>query len=109
MGVQICLLTWWYGHLVGEDRYGNRYFEDKKHQKCGKTRRWVIYKGDVEASKVPVEWHSWLHHSSLNPPKERNSYFWEKPHQPNLTGTTKAYRPSNNKPPYFYEPWSPSE
>ena len=28
-----------------------------------KARRWVIYKNVIEASKIPPEWHAWIHFS----------------------------------------------
>ena len=82
--------TWFTGSSVGKDKFGNRYYQSKD----GK-RRWVIYAGTVEASRVPSEWHGWLHHTFNEPPtvaplKERA---WEKEHTPNLTGTAGAYRP----------------
>ena len=59
-------------------------------------RRWVLYKGANDASRVPSEWHGWLHHSydaipesHLPPPR-----IWEKDYVPNLTGTPSAYRPA---------------
>ena len=61
------LLTWLRGARVGSDEYGNRYYRLKgdKPQRLGggrfsRERRWVIYKGDAEGSKVPPEWHAWL-------------------------------------------------
>ena len=41
--------TWLRGVPVGTDQFGNRYFRTKD----GK-RRWVLYKGTVEASRVPA-------------------------------------------------------
>jgi NADH:ubiquinone oxidoreductase subunit len=84
------LTTWLYGRFVGQDTFGNRYYQDK----TGK-RRWVIYNGTVEASRVPPEWHGWLHYTfreppTVAPPKVRA---WEKAHLPNLTGTELAYHP----------------
>ena len=49
------LKTIFFGKLVGSDEYGNKYYESKK------GRRWVIYNGEVEASKIPNEWYSWIH------------------------------------------------
>ena len=48
-----------------------------------------------EASKVPAEWHGWLHGTQIEPPTEVKPvhYPWMKPHLPNLTGTALAYRP----------------
>jgi len=82
--------TWLGGRFVGEDKFGNRYYQDK----AGK-RRWVIYAGTVEASRVPPDWHGWLHHTFKEPPTVTPPPVkaWEKPHQPNLTGTPGAYRP----------------
>ena len=86
--------TWWYtlraGSLVGEDDQGNKYYENKDG-----SRRWVIYNGDIEASRVPPEWHRWLHHTTDAPPSEQPPLVkpWEKEHQPNLTGTAGAYFP----------------
>ena len=106
------LFTWWHGatlgtamftsrrgRLIGTDDQGNKYFVDKKNQSLnGKVRRWVIYEGDVEASRVPPEWHAWLHYTVDTPPSEgmpkRNS--WEKPHQVNMTGTSNAHKPKGS-------------
>lgn len=85
--------TWWSGTPVGTDQYGNRYYE------AGKSgRRWVLYSGTVEASRVSPDWHGWLHHTFKEPPtvapfKEKA---WEKEHVPNLTGTEGAYRPDGS-------------
>ncbi|WP_114391988.1 NADH:ubiquinone oxidoreductase subunit NDUFA12 [Oleisolibacter albus] len=107
------------GVLVGTDKAGNRYYTEKSPRKGAKrVRRWVIYNGEPEASKVPPEWHGWLHHT-VNEPLPENSPFhrpWQKEHQPNLTGTLQAYRPSGHvfegsqraRATGDYEPWTPS-
>ncbi|HAH08944.1 MAG TPA: NADH:ubiquinone oxidoreductase subunit NDUFA12, partial [Alphaproteobacteria bacterium] len=58
-------------------------------------RRWVIYKGIAEASKVPPEWHGWLHYTVAEPPTVAPPLVkpWEREHEPNWTGTAMAYRP----------------
>lgn len=83
-----------FGTRVGEDEFGNRYYTSKKGHK--KERRWVIYKGIDEGSKVPAEWHRWLHKTTDETPKGGNKYDWEKPHIPNLTGTDYAYAPKGH-------------
>lgn len=93
MSIALFFRTWWRGRLVGEDAQGNKYFEGKKIARYGKPRRWVVYKGRTEASKVPADWHGWLHYSSNEPPATRHPYAWEKPHLPNLTGTPYAHQP----------------
>ncbi|HXP29591.1 MAG TPA: NADH:ubiquinone oxidoreductase subunit NDUFA12 [Stellaceae bacterium] len=96
------LFTWLKGELVGTDSEGNRYYREKSHRpllrgggRASRVRRWVIYKGEAEPSRVPPEWHAWLHHTIDEVPKdaERLRYPWQKEHQPNLTGTPQAYRP----------------
>jgi len=46
-------------------------------------------------SKIPPLWFGWLHHTLEAPPTKVTQlpYFWEKPHQPNLTGTPRAHQP----------------
>jgi NADH:ubiquinone oxidoreductase subunit len=116
------LLTWLRGELVGTDSYGNSYYRLKRDKPTGlgggrfsRERRWVIYRGVPEGSKVPPEWHAWLHHTVDTVPGPRTRYAWEKEHQPNLTGTPLAYRPPGSllrgahraRSTGDYEPWSP--
>ncbi len=110
------LHTWLRGQYVGSDEFGNRYYEDKYLPKGGRRRRWVVYKGESEASKVPAHWHRWLHHTTDSPPKSNTkSHKWQKSHLPNLTGTKYAYVPPGHlrrggkryKVSSDYEPWTP--
>lgn len=84
---------------VGEDECGNKYFEESgRTQPDGHKRRWVVYKGYADASRVPADWHGWLHHTFEEPPTETplKRQTWEKDHHPNLTGTVYAYRPTGS-------------
>ena len=102
--------TWRYGKRVGEDTQGNVFF-----QNADGSRRWVIYNGEAEASRVSPEWHGWLHHTYQEPPTvaplPRRP--WEQPYVPNLTGTTQAYRPPGSmlsagpRVQPDYEAWAP--
>lgn len=87
------LFTWRKGVKVGQDAQGNTYY----HAENGK-RRWVIFNGEVEASRISAEWHGWLHHTWDEPPTKRAvpHKAWEKPHQDNLTGTAAAYVPAGS-------------
>ncbi len=90
------LYTAFQGKLVGCDKYGNRYYEARREKNSiGRKKRWVVYKGIPEASKVPPEWHGWLHYTTdaLPDGKFRPNYKWIKEHLPNLTGTKFAYLP----------------
>lgn len=84
------LHTWRKGVRVGEDAGGNIFYQTRD----GK-RRWVIFNGEAEASRVSPDWHGWLHHTWDEPPTElaMKHKSWEKPHQENLTGTALAYAP----------------
>jgi NADH:ubiquinone oxidoreductase subunit len=109
------LTTWLTGELVGEDRFGNRYYTGKARKGYARPRRWVVYKGMDEASKVPPEWHAWLHYMTDKPLDEAARRPWQKEHVPNLTGTRAAYRPPGSvlsrgqrrRAVGDYEPWSP--
>ena len=95
------LSTWLYGEAVGQDEFGNRYFRTRRGKidpTLRMERRWVIYNGEAEASTVPPSWHGWLHHTVDVAPTEETytPREWEKPHLPNLTGTSAAYRPSGS-------------
>jgi NADH:ubiquinone oxidoreductase subunit len=118
------VFTWLRGELVGTDQFGNRYFREKGHRalhpgggRRSREKRWVLYQGVPEGSKVPAMWHAWLHHTIDRVPTGAGTkrYAWEKAHVPNLTGTPLAYRPrgsvlrGGNRAPATgdYEPWQP--
>ena len=118
------IFTWWHGpgigtrlttraigREVGRDGAGNIYYTSAK------GRRWVIYNGEPEASRVPPEWYLWLHKSVDMLPSEPplRPRVWEKPWVPNLTGTASAHAPSGSlavtgkraRATGDYEAWSP--
>ena len=142
MNILSKIFTWWDGATlgtmlwakragaqhVGTDTHGNRYFRaaprkapNAKGRPNGSytqaEKRWVIYNGPNDASRVPSEWHGWLHgsydgvpESYLPPP-----HVWEVDYTPNSTGTADAYLPrgalqrGGNRAPTTgdYEAWSP--
>lgn len=82
--------------LTGRDGAGNKYYRARPRPGYKNERRWVVYKGAPEATKVPPEWHGWLHHQTDIVPGAAETSFrrpWQKPHRQNLTGTIQAYRP----------------
>ncbi|MEO6152750.1 MAG: NADH:ubiquinone oxidoreductase subunit NDUFA12 [Croceibacterium sp.] len=112
MGFLSKLFTWWdgatigtavfsslNGERVGTDAQGNAYFRSKKKSGAkdsgARERRWVIYSGANDASRVPPEWHGWLHGSYDILPESHlpPARIWETEHTPNVTGTAAAYRP----------------
>ncbi len=99
------IFTWWnhqtlgtriqtfiYGKYVGKDKNGNKYYQSKS------GKRWVIYNGEIEATKIPVDWYSWIHSikNKIEENHELKKYEWQKKHLPNQTGTEKAYNPQKN-------------
>ena len=126
------IFTWWNGatlgalftiaktsKFVGEDDFGNKYYEavTNKDSYDGRRRRYVIYKGYAEASKIPPDWHGWMHYTvdTLPSQEKYTPRPWQKPHRMNMTGTAQAYRPSGSilasgKRPAAtgdYKPWQP--
>ena len=92
---------------IGSDEFGNNYFQNK----AGK--RLVVYKGIAEPSKIPFEWHGWMHYNSDTPPVKMDTHklSWQKIHLPNLTGTKSAYSPKKDSKvaaPVKYEAWKPN-
>tara|TARA_Y100000590_G_scaffold274806_1_gene308508 strand:+ start:217 stop:576 length:360 start_codon:yes stop_codon:yes gene_type:complete len=100
------IFTWWNqqtfgtriqtilsGKLIGKDHLGNKYYQNKS------GKRWVIYNGEVEASKIPNEWYSWIHHTNniLENSHNFKKYKWQKDHLPNQTGSEDSYHPKKNK------------
>ena len=100
------VFTWWnhqtfgtrlsvlfFGKFVGKDTFGNKYYQTKK------GKRFIIYNGEVDASKIPNEWYSWMHFTpnKIEKTHDLEKYDWQKPHQYNLTGTDEAYYPNKNK------------
>ena len=101
---------------IGVDNYGNQYFQkNKTSQKNNfRPRRFVIYKGNVEASKIPQEWNAWLHHITNEiPDMKANKPSWIKEHIPNLTGTPFAYeykdKKDSSKIKNLYSIWKPKK
>lgn len=89
------LFSWRNGTEVGTDAQGNRYFKGRKPLPDGRERRWVIYNGANDASRVPAEWHGWLHGAFDDVPESRlpPPHIWEADYTPNATGTGGAYLP----------------
>lgn len=93
--------TWRHGEFVGQDQFGNSYYRTKGGKidpVLGFERRWVIFKGESDATAVPPGWYGWLRNTFDTLPTQE-SYApraWEKPHEPNRTGTPQAYRPQGS-------------
>lgn len=87
------LYTWRKGVKVGEDGEGNIYYKTRDDK-----RRWVIYNGVCEPSRIPADWNGWLHHTYADAPSEvpTQHQTWELPHLANQTGTPGAYVPAGS-------------
>lgn len=104
------------GRLVGEDKYGNKYYEDPT--RFFGRHRWVEYAEhqnlEYDASQVPADWHRWLHSITDFPPNKDSqiatskAYKWILDHSENLSGTKNAYFPYSTTKPKI-EAWKPSK
>jgi NADH:ubiquinone oxidoreductase subunit len=83
------LKTLFFGTYVGKDNLGNKYYKSKMNE------RWVIYSGNVEATKITSDWYLWIHHTIDRIPDEKDDkkYLWQKNHQENQSGTKNSYKP----------------
>ena len=103
------IFTWWNGPTigtmlwssrngehVGTDAQGNRYYRSKDVKEGQRERRWVIYDGATDASRVPSEWHGWLHGAYDDLPESHlaPARIWEVDYTPNATGTDTRYLPA---------------
>ncbi|KAL0268110.1 UNVERIFIED_CONTAM: hypothetical protein PYX00_010177 [Menopon gallinae] len=86
------------GHFVGQDQFGNRYYENNYFFFA--RNRWVIYTRkvgvDYEATQISSEYFNWMHHITDIPPDrdpDRKRYHWMLPHTENQTGTNNIYVP----------------
>ena len=98
------IFTWWHkqtvgtfiytlfaGKHIGSDEFGNKYYSSFK------GKRWVVYNSGVESSKIPPEWHLWIHFLKKNKPDvNKKNFSWQKQHEQNLTGTKKAHKPEGS-------------
>jgi len=107
MGLFANAFTWWNGaswgtiffsrrngEEAGRDEAGNIYFRHRNDP----ARRWVMYSGANDSSRVPPGWNAWLR-GTINgvpdkalPPRRP----FEQPPEANLTGSDKAWRPAGS-------------
>ena len=51
----------------------------------------------VESTKIPPEWHQWIHFlKNVIPNKNVEKFNWQKKHKENLTGTKDAFKPEGS-------------
>lgn len=107
MGLFANAFTWWngaswgtaftsrrHGEEMGRDDAGNVYFRHRKDS----ARRWVIYDGSNDSSRVPPGWNAWLRGTIDDVPEKSlpSRRAFEQAPLPNLTGTGLSYRPSGS-------------
>ena len=68
------LYTLFFGKFKGKDYFGNKYYQSKS------GKRWIIYNGEVDATKIPNEWYSWMHYlnNKIEHTQELSKYSWQK-------------------------------
>ena len=84
------IFTWWNKNTFGT--FLKTLFFGKY---VGKDERWVIYKSDIEATKITSDWFLWIHHTINEiPSSSTKKYSWQKNHTQNLSGSSQAYKPN---------------
>ncbi|KAE8218296.1 hypothetical protein CF319_g7805 [Tilletia indica] len=84
------------GTLVGEDRNGNKYYENL--DEIPGRHRWVDFaQNNPNSSQVDPSWHGWLAHIRKDPPTNdavliQSTPSWLSPPGENLTGTRGAFK-----------------
>lgn len=128
MTITTRLFTFFHGQYVGRDQFGNRYYRERNKPKDRREKRWVRYAygsligdffgwGTPDPSRVPPQWHGWMHYTTDVPPSKSApaQHEWQQPYQPNMTGTMGAYVPPGHAmrggqraaSTADYEPWVP--
>ena len=99
------------GNFVGEDRNGNKYYENPRYF-VGRSR-WVVYHEkygmDYDGTHIDPEWHGWIHYTRDEPPTQLPpiTYKWvDAVPEPNKTGTKDMYVPYTTTKPKV-EAWIP--
>lgn len=88
----MCFFMWCKGKWVGEDQFGNVYYEGLMLiyglQKC-----WVIYKGYVEVFVILLGWYGWMYYciDVLLIKQDYKVYEWQKLYYVNLIGMVVVY------------------
>lgn len=102
------IFTWWHGPGLGTRLFTRRHGQEVGRDDQGNIyyragvwpdeKRWVIYNGEPEATRIPPDWHLWMHKTVRETPIERPlaPRVWERPWSPNATGTSLAHVPSGS-------------
>ena len=87
-----------FGNKVGEDEYGNQFFELKRVDYLGRRKRYCLYKGSPEASKISPEWHPFMHYQidAKDVKTTFRQYKWQKPYVPDTTLSQNKYLPKEH-------------
>ena len=88
-----------FGEKVGEDEYGNQFFELKQKDYLGRKKRYCLYHGSVEASKISPEWHPFMHYQidAKDVCQTFKQYKWQKSYVPDVTLSEVKYLPKNHQ------------
>ena len=81
-----------FGKFKGKDYFGNKYYQNKS------GKRWIIYNGEVDATKIPNEWYSWIHYlnNKIEHNHELKNLVGKKKIFQIQTGTSKAFHPNKD-------------
>ncbi|XP_067933550.1 NADH dehydrogenase [ubiquinone] 1 alpha subcomplex subunit 12-like [Watersipora subatra] len=98
------------GELVGEDKYGNKYYRNDEYFMA--RNKWVVFNKNIgvnyNASQIPPEWHRWMTDMTDTPPSVQplTEHKWMGEYRENFTGTKKQYVPYSTTQPKI-QSWQP--
>ena len=98
MKLLVSIYLQFFGNKVGEDEYGNQFFELNRKDYLGRKKRYCLYKGIPEASKISPEWHPFMHYQidAKNVRTTFKQYKWQKPYVPDTTLSKNKYLPKDH-------------
>jgi NADH:ubiquinone oxidoreductase subunit len=96
---------------VGEDNFGNKYYESNNCDYLGQVKRQIIYKGGVEPSKIPPIWHAWMHYMVEDSPNDedmdKDKFAWQQVNLPNQAIVNSSRLIKNETSKALYNRWEP--
>lgn len=79
------------GKKIGQDEEGNTFYIHRKD----KRKRWVLYKNEIDPTKLDVKWQIWLTETDIDKldTSDKTNFNWQKVKRTNPSGTVNSYHP----------------
>lgn len=96
-----------FSRKIGEDYLGNKYYESKNCDYLGQVKRKILYKGEMQPSKIPPMWHAWLHYLIEDVPNDQDSFARQQIYLQNLAIINSSRIMKNKTSGTLYNRWNP--